>query len=102
MTSDYDRSLTRMADVDDTVHVLENASGSSGSAPDDDAMGKAAEALRQAEVEAVLPDLNSLEPSQLEHMSIDELRAVAKALDVPGRAQITEQDELIEAIRRCL
>jgi hypothetical protein len=32
-------------------------------------------------------------------MSIDELRAVANALDVPNRAQITEQDELIAAIR---
>jgi hypothetical protein len=73
-----------------------------GSGPDDDAMNKAAEALRQAEVEAVVPDLSSLDASQLEQMSIDELRAVAKALDVPGRAQITEQDELIEAIRRCL
>ena len=49
-----------------------------------------------------VPDLDSLDASQLEHMSIDELRVVAKALDVPGRAQITEQDELIEAIRRCL
>jgi hypothetical protein len=65
-------------------------------------MGDAAEALRQAEVEAVNPDVSSLTAAQLEQLSIDELRAVAKALDVPGRAQITEQDELIAAIRRCL
>jgi hypothetical protein len=73
-----------------------------GSGPHDDSMDDAAEALRQAEVESVSPDVESLEASQLAHMSIDELRAVAKALDVPNRAQITEQDELIEAIRRCL
>jgi hypothetical protein len=73
-----------------------------GSEPDDDAMDEAAEALRQAEVEAVVPDPTSLDASQLEKLSIDELRAIAKALDVPGRARITEQDELIEAIRRCL
>ena len=81
------------------TQAMEN---SVGSGPDDDAMEVAAEALRQAEVEAVVPDLSSLDASQLEHMSIDELRVVAKVLDVPGRAQITEQDELIEAIRRCL
>ena len=73
-----------------------------GSGPDDDAMEDAAEALRQVEVEAAIPDVNSLTAAQLEQMSIDELRAAAKELDVPGRAQITEQDELIEAIRRCL
>jgi hypothetical protein len=68
-------------------------------APDDTAMQDAAEALRQTEVEAVLPDVHSLDPAQLDQMSIDELRAVANALDVPNRAQITEQDELIAAIR---
>jgi hypothetical protein len=69
---------------------------------DDDAMDDAAEALREAEVVATLPDLHTLDESQLEQMSIDELRAVAGALNVPHRAQITEQDELIEAIRRYL
>ena len=75
-----------------------------GSGPDDEAMEDAAEALRQAEVEAVQPDpdVNSLSASQLERMSIDELRAVARVLDVPDRSKITEQDELIEAIRRRL
>ncbi len=37
-------------------------------------MEDAAEALRQAEVEAAAPDVNSLNASQLEQMSIDELR----------------------------
>jgi hypothetical protein len=69
-----------------------------GSGPDEEVMEDAAEALRQAEIEAALPDLHSLDEAQLEQMSIDELRAVANALDVPNRAQITEQDELIEAI----
>jgi hypothetical protein len=73
-----------------------------GAGPDDEAIEDAAEALRQAEIEAALPDLNSLDWAQLKRMSIDELRAVAKVVDVPGRAQITEQDELIEAICRCL
>jgi hypothetical protein len=75
-----------------------------GSAPDEDAMEDAAEALRQVEVEAVQPDpdVSSLSASQLDEMSIDELRAVARVLDVPERSKITEQDELIEAIRRRL
>jgi hypothetical protein len=67
-------------------------------------MEDAAEALRQVEVEAVQPDpdVSSLSASQLDEMSIDELRAVARVLDVPERSKITEQDELIEAIRRRL
>jgi hypothetical protein len=69
---------------------------------DDDALDDAAEALREAEVTATVPDLYALDESQLERMSIDELRAVAGALNVPHRAQITEQDELIDAIRRYL
>jgi hypothetical protein len=75
-----------------------------GSGPDDEAMEDAAEALRQAEVEAVQPDpdVSSLSASELDEMSIDELRAVARVLDVPDRSKITEQDELIEAIRRRL
>jgi hypothetical protein len=76
--------------------------GNIGSGPDDAAMEDAAEALRQAEVEAAAPDVNSLSASKLEQMSIDELRAVAGVLDVPDRSKITEQDELIDAIRRRL
>ena len=80
----------------------ESAHSTIGSGLDDAAMEDAAEALRQAEVEAAAPDVNSLNASQLEQMSIDELRKVAGVLDVPDRSKITEQDELIEAIRRRL
>jgi hypothetical protein len=75
-----------------------------GSGPDDEAMEGAAEALRQAEVEAVQPDpdVHLLNASKLDQMTIDELRALARVLDVPDRSKITEQDELIEAIRRRL
>jgi len=72
---------------------------------DDQALEDAAEALRKVEVEAAqpeIPDVSSLDPSQLDKMSIDELRAVAKELDVPDRGKIIEQDELIAAIRRRL
>jgi len=68
----------------------------------DDALEGAAEALREVEVEAAqpdVPDISSLTPSQLEQMNIDELREIAKELDIPDRATITEKDELIEAIR---
>jgi hypothetical protein len=75
-----------------------------GSGPDEDAMEDAAEALRQVEVEAVQPDpdVSSLSAAELNEMSIDELRAVARVLDVPDRSKITEQDELIDAIRHRL
>jgi hypothetical protein len=98
MSPHYDRFANASAEQND---LHEPAIGG----PDDDAMEDAAEALRQAEVEAVqpdVPDVSSLDPSQLEQMSIDELRVVAKELDVPDRAQITEQEELIAAIRRYL
>jgi hypothetical protein len=80
------------------------AASNIGSGPDDEAMEGAAEALRQVEVDAVQPDpdVSSLSASKLDEMSIDELRAVARVLDVPDRSKITEQDELIEAIRRRL
>jgi hypothetical protein len=71
-----------------------------GDRPNDDAMQDAAEALRQAEVEAVKTDDSAPERTQLETMSIDELRVLAARLDVPNRGAITEQDQLITAIRR--
>lgn len=66
---------------------------------DKDAMEEAAEALREVEVEAVLPNKTSTNSARLENMSIDELRALAAKLDVPNRGAITEQDQLISAIR---
>ena len=72
-----------------------------GNAPDDSVIEDAARALRQAHVDAAIPDVCQLTSADLERMNIDELRLVAKALDVPDRAQITDQEELIAAIRRC-
>ena len=66
---------------------------------DEDAMDEAAQALREAEVEAVRPTNASGDHPQLETMSIDELRALAAKLDVPNRGAITETDRLIDAIR---
>ena len=76
-----------------------------GGGPEDEAIDEAADALRDVEVAAAqpdIPDLSSLDASKLESMNIDELRVVAKELDVPDRATITEKDELVDAIRRCL
>ena len=64
-----------------------------------DAMEEAAEALREAEVEAVLPNKTAANSPQIETLSIDELRALAAKLDVPHLGAITEQDQLIAAIR---
>lgn len=62
----------------------------------------AAAAIRAAEIEAVQPTTPPKDTLQLENMSIDELRKLAAELDVPDRAQIIEQDELIAAIRERL
>jgi hypothetical protein len=70
-----------------------------GGAPDDDAMTGAAQALREAELEAVQADLSMGDSTALERMSIDDLRKLAAKLDVPNRGAITQQDELIAAIR---
>jgi hypothetical protein len=69
-----------------------------------DAMDMAAEAIRQAEVEAVQTEPEPSMPvsERLEEMSIDELRRLAAELDVPDRGKIIEQDELIAAIKRRL
>jgi hypothetical protein len=81
---------------------------------DNAALDGAAEALREVEVQAAKPEapegrtdssivsIDSLTSSQLESMNIDELRAVAKELDIPDRATITDRDELIAAIRQLL
>jgi hypothetical protein len=76
-------------------------------AVDEAAMDDAAESLRAVEIQAVrpepeVPDVSTLDAADLEHMSIDELRVVAKKLDVPDRGKITEQDELIAEIRKRL
>jgi len=68
---------------------------------DDEAAEVAADALRQADLESAQDEPNavSVDASKLERMSIDELRILAKQLDIPNRGTITEQDELIAAIR---
>jgi hypothetical protein len=70
--------------------------------PDDASLEDAAKAIRAAEIEAVQPSVSLEDRSRLESLSIDELRKLAAELDVPDRAQITEQDELIAAIRQRL
>lgn len=66
---------------------------------DEDAMEGAAQALREAEVEAVRPGPTSASRSGLENMSMDELRALAAKLDVPSRGAMTDRPRLIAAIR---
>jgi len=62
-------------------------------------MDEAAQALREAEVEAVRPNLETADQTQLANMSIDELRALAGRLDVPNLGAIADREQLIEAIR---
>jgi hypothetical protein len=76
---------------------------------DEAAMTDAAEAIREVEIDAAEADANATEidttnlnKEKLLHMNIDQLRAVAKQLDIPDRETITEQDELVAAIQRSL
>lgn len=73
-------------------------------APAGSAIFNAAEALRETELEAAQPEsmrvVSGSRSGDLESMSIDELRALAKELDVPNLADIIEQDELIAELRR--
>jgi hypothetical protein len=57
---------------------------------DEGAMADAAEAIRETEVAATEPELNTtnLSKEKLLHMNIDELRSVAKQLDVPGDSKV--------------
>jgi hypothetical protein len=70
--------------------------------PEVEAMEDAAEALREADMEAAQPGIVANDAAQLEDLSIDDLRKLAAELDVPNRERILEQDKLIRAIRRCL
>lgn len=69
---------------------------------DEAAMADAAEAIREVEVDAADPNVNDLNRETLLHMNIDELRIVAKLLDIPDREPITGQAELVAAIQRSL
>ena len=67
-----------------------------------DPMDGAAQALREAEVEAVRPAKTSPKHPQLETLSLDELRAFAAKLDVPDAGAATDQAQLIAKIRNLL
>jgi hypothetical protein len=73
----------------------------SGSVAIDDAVAHAAaENLRADDIAAVRKSTGPHSRQELEHLSIDELRALANALDIKDRSQITEKDELIAEILR--
>ena len=90
-----------MPHYDRHASLNESSVGQSDSVLDDDedAMDEAAQALREAEVEAVRPGKPSSDLPQLETMSIDDLRALAAKVDVPNRGAIIEKDQLMAAIR---
>jgi hypothetical protein len=96
----YDRQGDALAEHNDQ-HVPSEDS------VDDAALEDAAAALRKVEVEAAQPEPeisgdSSFDVYRLESMNIDKLRVVAKELDVPERATITDKDDLIAAIRQRL
>jgi Rho termination factor, N-terminal domain len=96
----YDRHADASAEQND-LHTA------SPGGLDETAIDGAAEALRHVEVEAAqpepdVPDVSTLDAVRLESMNIDALRVVAKELDIPDRATITDKDELIAAIRQRL
>jgi len=73
-----------------------------GDRVDDDALKIAADALREADIEAAEPvaePRDSADRRQLNRLSIDELRALAAELKMPNCGQIVEQADLIAAIR---
>lgn len=99
MSPHYDRNADRSAAQNDFDESADNDFEA-------DALEVAAEAMRQADIEAAQEESEATpalpDAAQLERMSIDKLRVLAKQLDVPNRSTITEQDELIAAIRRRL
>ena len=89
---------TRVPGVSDiSVAPIETGNESEG-----EALNEAAEALREADIEAAASGIEANEMPQLESMSMDELRVMAAELHVPNRGQILEQAELIAAIRQRL
>jgi hypothetical protein len=97
MSTHYDRNADPSTAQNDLDEPQE-------SGIDDDAAEGAAAALRDADIESAKEefDASTVRSSDLERMSIDELRELARQLDVPDRSTIAEQDELIAAIRRRL
>ena len=112
MSPHYDRNVDSSAAQNELDGCRENMI-------DDAAAEGAAAAMRDADIEAAKEeaeaqtedvsdraredfDLSTIRAIDLDQMSIDELRVLARQLDVPDRSTITEQDELIAAIRRRL
>lgn len=89
----YDRHTVSSSEQNQFAPALSNAL-------DDAAAENAAGALREIEVEAVQsgPDVRSLTSSDIQQMNIDELRVLAKQLDIPDRGTILERDELLTEI----
>jgi hypothetical protein len=71
---------------------------------DDEAAEVAAEALRAADIESAQEEFDaaSVDVAKLDRMSIDDLRVLARQLDVPNRSTIIDRDELVAAIGRRL
>jgi hypothetical protein len=97
MSPHYDRHI-------DLTGNAESSEASPGGPLDDAAAENAAGALREVEIEAAQEDSDvpNVDSSRLEQMTIDELRVLARKLDIPDRGTIIEQDELIEEIRKRL
>jgi hypothetical protein len=93
----YDRHADPSAEQNDFEDVP-------GGEIDEEAAEVAAEAMRQADLESAQEefDISSLKAADLESMSIDQLRVIARQLDVPDRGKITEQDELIAEVKKRL
>jgi hypothetical protein len=97
MSPHYDRQLESPTDAD-------TFDAPPGGLLDDAAAESAAGALREVEIEAAQEESSvaKVDVSQLEQMTIDELRVLARELDIPDRGTIIEQDELIAEIRKLL
>jgi hypothetical protein len=97
MSTHYDRHADASAEQNDLTE-------SPSKQLDDQAVEVAAEALREADIEAAKEEfvISTLDFSKLDRMSIDELRILAMQLDVPNRSTIIDRDELVAAIQRRL
>jgi len=97
MSPHYDRNADPSAEQNQFVEPTDRPF-------DDAAIDDAAAALREADLESAQEELDaeSVDSSKLDRMSIDDLRNLAKQLGVPNRSTITDQVELVAAIRRRL
>src|SRR5262245_43237293 len=95
-----------MSHVEESDNVYRNPAQvfppGQGKGPDAATMDDAAKAWPSEEVAADSnqPINANSDGVELDAMNIDELRVVAKELDVPQRETITDRDDLIAAIRK--